>query len=109
VQQRAFDRLILPVDDHRLDRGDPGHFEVEDGVVAGVGVQDLGDDARVHGDGDGSLPGPVYNGGNLAFDAHAACGVLVELALAGRCDYGGDGGCCHVLFLSGTNETVAGC
>ena len=66
VQQRALDRLMLPVDNHRLHRRRTRHIQIEDGVVAGVGVQNPGDDARVHGHRDRLLPGTVDHRGNLA-------------------------------------------
>jgi hypothetical protein len=87
---------LLPVDDHRLHRRRTADVEVEDGVVTGVRVENLGDDLRIDRDGYRVLPGAIDDRGNLACSTHAACGVLVELALA-RCGDDGrnGGGCCH--------------
>ena len=89
VQQVALDGLVLPVDDHGLAGGAAFDGEIEDGVVAGVGVKDAGDDLGVDRDGDRGPARAVKNGGDEAFAANAACVVLVELAGA---LFGGDGG-----------------
>ncbi len=83
VQQLAFDGLVLPVDDHDL--FGPGAFnvQVEDRVVAGLRVQDLGDDLGVDCDGDAGSTGTVDDGGNQPLDAHAASMIFVEGAGAG--------------------------
>ena len=85
VQQVALDRLILPVDDHGLHPRAALHVHVEDGVVAGLRVQDAQYLLGVELDGDRGLLGPVDHAGNLAGHAHAPRRILVELALAGRC------------------------
>jgi hypothetical protein len=47
-------------------------------------------------DSDGIMTGAIEHSRNLAGTAHAACGVLVEFALAGLCyDYFR-----HLLFVS---------
>jgi hypothetical protein len=51
--------------------------------VAGLGVQDAQNLLGVHFDGDRLKTRAVDHGGNLAGDANAAGGILVELAIAG--------------------------
>ena len=77
------DRLALPVDDHGLGSGLAGNFNVEDGVVAGLGKQDPGNLLGLDFDGNRVMPGTIKHCGNLAGDTYAARGVLVELALTG--------------------------
>jgi hypothetical protein len=51
--------------------------------VAGLGEEDPRDLLGIDFDGNGIPAGTVDHGGNLAGDAHAARGVLVELARSG--------------------------
>src|SRR5581483_6635158 len=96
VQQVALDGLVLPVDDHRLAGGAALDREIEDGVVAGIGVEDAGDDFGIDRNGDRGLARTVDDGGDEAFAANAACVVLVELAGARLGGDGRDGGVvCH--------------
>ena len=109
VQQLALDRLMLPVDDHRLGNGRAFDVQVEDGVVTGVGVQNLGDDPGVDRYRDRILSGAINNGGNLAGDANAARRILVELALAGSCDHCFNRCCCHNEFSFRARKKVNSC
>ena len=61
----------------------PANLHVEDGVVAGLGEQDPRDLLGIHFYGNRLVPGSIKHGGNLSGAAHAARGILVELALAG--------------------------
>ena len=83
VDQLVVDRLALPVDDHGLGRGLAGDFDIEDRVVAGLGEKNPGNLLGVHLDGHRIVPRTIQHGRNLARDAHAARGILVELALTG--------------------------
>ena len=60
-----------------------GDFHVENRVVAGLGKEDPRNLLGIHFDGHCFVPGAVQHGRNLACDAYAARGILVELALAG--------------------------
>ncbi len=80
MQQVALDGLVLPVDDHGLAGTGALDREIEDGVVAGLGVENAGDDLGIDRNGDGGLARAVDDGGDEAFAANAACVVLVELA-----------------------------
>src|ERR1700733_11566702 len=107
VNQVALDRLVLPVNDHSLGLGCRSiDLEVEDGVVAGVRVQDLLDLLGIDFNGDGRFGGSVNNGGNLAPDAYAASCVFVELALTGRGCY--DFLTDHFLSLRARNNREQG-
>ena len=102
VQQRVANRLILPVDDHGLGDALAGDVHVEDGVVAGLGVQDAQNLLGVDFDGDRLVARAINDGGNLAGDANLACGILVELAigrhLAGL-GYDDFRHCCSLFFF----------
>ena len=83
VDQLVLDRLALPVHDHGFGRGLPGNFHIENRVVAALGIKDPQNLLGIHFDGNRIVAGTIQHGRNLACDAHAARGVLVELALAG--------------------------
>jgi hypothetical protein len=83
VEELALDGLVLPVNDHGLAALAAGDLEIEDGVVAGFGVEDAGDDAGIYGDGDGGLARAVDDGRDETGHADAAGVALVELAFAG--------------------------
>ena len=84
MDQLVLDGLALPVDDHGLGGGLAGNFDIEDRVVAGLGeagsAKSASDPASTA---TGIVAGTIKHGGNLACGAHAARGILVELALAG--------------------------
>jgi hypothetical protein len=58
VQQRIADGLILPVDDHDLGQALACDVDVEDRVVAGLGVQDAQDLLGIDFTATDSLPAP---------------------------------------------------
>ena len=66
-----------------LAEGKPENLHIEDGVVAGFGEKNPGNLLRIHFNGRRVVPGAIKYGGNLDRNAHAARGILVELALAG--------------------------
>src|ERR1035437_1386256 len=81
--------VAIEVDPKQISRilfSETGHntiFDVEDGVVAGLGEKNPGNLLGVHLDGYRIVPRTVQYGRNLARDAHTASGILVELALPG--------------------------
>jgi hypothetical protein len=83
VDQLVFDRLALPIDDHGLGRGLACDFYVKNRVVAGLGKQNPGNLLGIHFNGHRIVAGTIKNCGNLAGNAHAAGGILGELALTG--------------------------
>ncbi len=60
-----------------------GDFDIEDGVVAGLGEKNPGNLLGVHLDGHRIVSRTIQHGRNLARDAQPARGILVELALTG--------------------------
>ncbi len=101
MQQRALDRLVLPVNDHHL-AGVTARSHVENGVVPLLGVQDavdlLGIDRKVQ----RFQPGAIQHGGNQAALAQTA-GIILAAALPRLGFYALVSlfcGCCsHALFL----------
>ena len=72
MQQLAADRIDLPVTHHGFLVAAIGHGDGEDGVVTGLGAQNLGDLLGVHGQRDGVLLVAVEHGRNHAGSANAA-------------------------------------
>ena len=87
VQQLALDRLMLPVDDHGLHRARaPSTFRSKIVLWPESECRIFVITLRVDRNRDRVLARAVDHGGNLAGDANATRRILVELALAGRCD-----------------------
>ncbi len=70
--KRAADRIDLPILHHGFLVAAIGHVDGEDGVVAGLRAQNLGDLLGVHGERDGFLLAAVENRRNHAGSASAA-------------------------------------
>src|SRR6185503_17629002 len=80
MDELILDGLALPFHDHGLGRGDAGNFDVEDGVVAGLRVEDPRDLLRIDFNGNGIRTRPVKDGGDFSAGANATRGILIELA-----------------------------
>ncbi len=83
VDQLFLDRLALRVHDHRLGRRNALNLHIENRVVAGLGVEDPRNLLGIDFDRNGILTRPIQYGRNLSRNAHAARGILVELARSG--------------------------
>src|SRR5947209_1453594 len=84
VHGGALDGLVLPIHDHGL-CGSVSYLEVEDGVVSGLRVQDLGDLLGLDLDGDRRGAGAVNDGRDLSGAAETAIVVLVRATCALCC------------------------
>ena len=87
MHQVALHRVILPVDDHHRFSHGAVNSHIEDGVVAGRGMEDLVDLLRIHGYGDRILSGAIDDRGHKTTDPQAAGFILAP----GRARRGGDG------------------
>ncbi len=79
VQQVAVGRIHLPVPQHHTGGRFTPNVQREDGVVAGLGVQDLGDFPGVDHDGDRRPAAPVHHGRDASRMSQASRGVLAEI------------------------------
>ena len=87
VHQIAFNGMVQPIHHHHRLRGGIAHGHVKDGVVAGIGTEDLVDLLRTDGDGDGIFSGAVNDRGHHTADPQTAGFVLTP----GGARCGGDG------------------
>ena len=83
MNELILDRLPLPVDNHRFGCGLLAHRNVEDRVVARLGVKNPRNLLGVHFDGNRFVTAAIQNSRDLSGSTHAARCILVELALTG--------------------------
>ena len=76
MQQLAFDRLVLPVDDHGLAALAAVQGKVKNRVVAGLRVQNAQHVPRIHADRERILARSINNARNFSATAHGAGVVL---------------------------------
>src|SRR5712692_3043500 len=79
MKQVALNRLNLPLPKHDSCRGLALDFEGEDGVVAGLRVQNLRDSPRIDGHGDRRASSPVHHSGDETRTAQAASCTFAEV------------------------------
>src|SRR5437879_8581846 len=106
VQQRAFDRFVLPIDDHSL-AALAIQGQIENSVVTSLGVENAGHLPRIHADRHRVLAGAVDHRGNLSAAAHSAGMVLIARLARLRfqkIDLGFRLGCCSHNFDSCLHE-----